>query len=103
MINTLRFILFKIKQVPLEAWIWTTGLIVLAFYNPYDESTITICPLHHMGLDFCPGCGLGRSISFFFHGELRLSFATHPLGIVSFFILVLRIITLTKKSLTPYG
>lgn len=87
-----------IKIIPLEAWIWTAGLLYLFFINPYQEQVFSICPLHNLGIGFCPGCGLGRSISFFYHGDFLHSLTTHPLGIAAFFIISFRVYKLVKNS-----
>jgi hypothetical protein len=93
----------ELKKFPLEAMIWTAGLIVLAFYNPDGETHFSICPLYNLGFDFCPGCGLGKSISLLFRGELTRSFAAHPMGIFAVIVLSYRIFQLTKNYLNLYG
>jgi hypothetical protein len=81
----------------IEAYIWIAGLITLAFLTP-DESHFTLCPLANMGFEYCPGCGLGKSISFLFHGHIMESFNAHPLGIFAVGVLVFRIFSLCKQS-----
>ncbi|HEY3403077.1 MAG TPA: DUF2752 domain-containing protein [Ohtaekwangia sp.] len=92
----------RIKSFPVEAVIWLMGLCALAFIDPYN-SHYTICPLRNLGFDFCPGCGLGRSISFLFRGEMKLSLASHPLGIFAVIILTFRIFQLTFNHFKKYG
>jgi hypothetical protein len=87
---------------PQEAFIWIIGLIALAVYVPGDGH-FTLCPVSRLGFHFCPGCGLGRSISFFFHGEIVQSFTTHPLGIFAVIVLSFRIYTLTTLYIRYYG
>jgi hypothetical protein len=96
-------ILQHLKALPFEALIWLTGLIILAFSQASPENHFTICPLALSGFDWCPGCGLGRSVSYLFEGEIRLSFATHPLGIPAVIILTFRIIQLLKHYIKSYG
>jgi hypothetical protein len=91
-----------LKRIPLEAIVWFSGLIVLAFYEP-TQNHVSICPLYRLGFDFCPGCGLGRSISFLFHGEIIRSLTTHPLGIFAVIVLSFRIVHLLKHYLKFYG
>jgi hypothetical protein len=81
----------------IEAYIWIAGLLALAFLTP-GESHFTLCPLANMGFEHCPGCGLGKSITFLFHGNIMESFKAHPLGIFAVGVLVYRIITLIKQS-----
>ena len=91
-----------LKHFPYEALIWLTGLIALAFYFP-DGSHFSICPFSWVGFSFCPGCGLGRSVSHLFHGEIMMSLNTHPLGIFAVIVLSYRIIELTKNYLKTHG
>jgi hypothetical protein len=88
---------------PPEAVIWMVALALLAIYDPHPDTHFTLCPLANAGFDFCPGCGLGRAVSYAFHGEWRQSWDTHPLGIFAVIILTYRIITLLLKHYTPYG
>jgi hypothetical protein len=98
LVKSLRFI----KQLPVEGIVWFTGLIVLAFCEP-TQKHVSICPFYQLGFDFCPGCGLGRSISFLFHGEIIHSLTTHPLGIFAVIVLSYRIIQLSKNYLISHG
>lgn len=82
----------------LEALIWICGLIILFFLHVDGLPHFTICPFKSLGIDFCPGCGLGRSIHYFLHFEFQKSLQMHPLGIVAFFILLNRIIFLLKDN-----
>jgi hypothetical protein len=92
----------KIKQlwkiVGLEASIWILGLFYLALIYSPSETHFTICPLANIGIDFCPGCGLGNSISHLFRGNLISSFYSHPLGIFALVIIIFRIITIIKNN-----
>jgi Protein of unknown function (DUF2752) len=95
-------ILALLKIVELEALLWSAGLFYLITINPYQAQKFTICPFHNLGISFCPGCGLGRSIAFLFHGDLIRSFNTHPLGIIAFIFIIERIIKLTNRSYKNY-
>jgi hypothetical protein len=92
-----------LKALPLEALTWTLGLVLLAMWPVPEEAHFTVCPLYHLGFSWCPGCGLGRSVSLFFHGEAMRSLRAHPLGIFAVIILSFRIFQLTKHYLTTYG
>jgi hypothetical protein len=87
-----------VKTVPLEAWMWIASLLYLVFINPYQQQLFTFCPFHNLGIEWCPGCGLGRSIAFFYHGDFAASFRTHPLGIAAFIIISHRIFSLIKTN-----
>jgi hypothetical protein len=84
--------------IGIEAFIWTCGLFYLIFINSPEAYHFTICPISNLGFDFCPGCGLGNSISFLFQGNLEASFQSHPFGIFAFVIIVTRIISLIKNN-----
>ena len=91
-----------LKVVELEALLWTAGLVYLITINPYQVQKFTLCPFHNLGIGFCPGCGLGRSIAFLFHGDLFNSLSSHPLGIIAFILITTRIVKLTYRSYKNY-
>jgi hypothetical protein len=91
-----------LKIVEWEAVLWMTGFIYLIFINPYQVQHFTLCPFHNLGITFCPGCGLGRSISFFYHGDILHSLKTHPLGIIAFILINVRIIKLFIRMFNNY-
>lgn len=84
--------------VGFEELVWICGLFYLIFVNSPDTSHFTICPIANLGFDFCPGCGLGNSISYLFRGDLAASFNSHPFGILAFLIVIHRIISLIKNN-----
>jgi len=88
----------KILSKNLEALLWLSGLIYLYNINPYTDGHLTFCGFRLIGIDNCPGCGLGRSISLFFHGDIQGSFDMHPLGIVALILIATRIISLLIKN-----
>ncbi|MBL3656318.1 DUF2752 domain-containing protein [Fulvivirga sediminis] len=86
-----------IRHIPIEAIIWTASLIYLAFISP-EKQHFTLCPLKNLSLFFCPGCGLGQSISLAFHGQFIASLKAHPLGIFAIIVLCFRVATLLKTQ-----
>lgn len=87
-----------IKSFPLELFFWITALVLLAATNAHEHH-FTLCPLANLGFEnWCPGCGLGRSISHILHGELTESFSEHWFGLPALLIILYRIYTLTKKK-----
>jgi len=86
-----------------EATVWILGLLFLIFIHIPGETHFTICPLANLGFDFCPGCGLGNSISYLFKGDLISSFHSHPLGIFALIIIVLRIISIINNNRRRYA
>jgi hypothetical protein len=81
-----------------ELSIWITALILLAFMSPTNTHA-SLCPLNASGVDFCPGCGLGHSISWLLHGNITASLKSHPFGIAAIIILLIRIYTLIRLNL----
>lgn len=80
-----------IFHLPFEAIVWLTGLLILALYNPHHGEHMSMCVFNNVGFMYCPGCGLGRSISYFLHGDINMSFSAHPAGIAAVVILTFRI------------
>jgi len=79
-----------------EAVIWIAALVFLAICNPAVHH-YTLCPLDNLGISYCPGCGLGRSIGYFFRLDIESSFLTHPLGIPAVILLVFRSVKIFIK------
>ena len=92
-----------ISRFPLEALVWISGLVLLLLIPSSGESHFTVCPLSLSGIEWCPGCGLGRSIAFLFQGSFKESFEMHPLGFIAVIILISRIIVLLKTHFRNYG
>jgi Protein of unknown function (DUF2752) len=91
------------KIIGLEAAIWISALIFLAFINNPGHTHFTFCPIKNLGFRFCPGCGLGNSISYLLHGDFYNSFLSHPLGSIALAVLIFRIIHLIKHNWSLYG
>ncbi|QPH38083.1 DUF2752 domain-containing protein [Pedobacter endophyticus] len=89
-----------IKNFPLELMFWTTALVLLAAANAHEHH-FTLCPLANLGYEgWCPGCGLGRSISLILHGEFASSFAEHWFGLPALLIIIYRIYSLIRNNTT---
>ncbi|MCX7876410.1 MAG: DUF2752 domain-containing protein [Melioribacteraceae bacterium] len=87
-----------LSYIELEALMWLVALLFLFFINPYETQHFTLCPYKNIGIDFCPGCGIGKSISFLFHFDLVNSIKNHPLGIFGLFVITYRIFYLLKRK-----
>lgn len=87
------------RLVGLEALVWIAALFYLAFFNDPFHQHFTICPLANAGFDYCPGCGLGNSISLLLNGHIAESFNAHLLGIPAVIIIIYRIFSLIKFNL----
>jgi len=81
-----------------EALIWIGALLFLALSNPSGHA-YTLCLLDNLGFHYCPGCGLGRSIGYFFRLDFKSSFLSHPLGIPAILILLYRSVRILIKPL----
>lgn len=81
-----------------ELLVWSLALIMLACMNPAAEQHFSLCIFKWMGISFCPGCGLGHSISWLFRGEIIKSWQAHPLGIFAVVVLLHRIYMLIFKN-----
>jgi hypothetical protein len=87
-----------LKQINIELIFWIGGLAYLAFMNP-SETLFSLCPIKNLGVSFCPGCGLGHSISFLFHGQLKESFHHHPLGVFALAVILMRVFQLIRHNI----
>jgi len=97
--NLLSRILGYVRLIGFEGFIWIAALFYFAFFANPSETHFTICPLANAGFEHCPGCGLGNSISLFFHGYFTESFNTHILGMPALIIIFHRIYSVIKFNL----
>lgn len=67
-----------------------SGLLLMAFLDPFSQ-TPSLCPVDRLGFDFCPGCGLGKSIAFAARGNLAASIESHPLGMFAILVIISRV------------
>lgn len=90
----------RIAVWPIELVTWVSALVFLYFSNP-DTHHHTLCPLANAGFEWCPGCGIGRSITLLMHGRLLDSIEMHILGVPVFLILLHSIFILSKNYFFP--
>jgi hypothetical protein len=83
-----------------ELLFWTAALISLALSDPSKPGQYSLCPFKAMGFTWCPGCGLGHSISWLLHGNLTNSWHAHWLGIPALCIILYRIYSLLASRLS---
>lgn len=88
--------LFGIIWQKKEALIWVSALAFLAISNPAMHH-YTLCPFDNLGISYCPGCGLGRSIGYFFRADIKSSVMSHPLGIPAIILLIYRSVNILVK------
>ncbi|WP_199137919.1 DUF2752 domain-containing protein [Pedobacter sp. ASV12] len=85
-----------IRSFPVELLFWVLALVLLATANPHEHH-FSLCPLANLGITWCPGCGLGRSITALFHGDVNASLAQHWFGIPALLLIGYRIYQLSKQ------
>jgi len=78
---------------------WLCAIAVLAVITPGSEPHYSLCLFKLAGIHFCPGCGLGHSISYLLHGDIKASFLSHPLGLFALIIIAGRTYKLVQVNL----
>jgi len=92
-----------IKQFPLELIFWIGGLIAIILLEPESSTHMSLCPLSQLGFDWCPGCGLGRSMNLLARGDFQESWSLHPLAMLAFVVIFSRIWTLINNLKTTHN
>ncbi|AGA79590.1 Protein of unknown function (DUF2752) [Echinicola vietnamensis DSM 17526] len=92
-------------KLPLELLFWIAALVGIMFIDPNSAHHFTLCPLSMAGIEWCPGCGLGRSMKLFALGEFRQSFQMHPMGAFAWAVIPYRIFEIIRqlKTRLNYG
>lgn len=75
----------------------TSGLLLMALLNPFSEAE-SLCILSRLGFDFCPGCGLGTSVSHIFRGEIAASMQANPVGLFAVLIIPARVFSILLRN-----
>ncbi|GAB4107731.1 hypothetical protein GCM10028791_01780 [Echinicola sediminis] len=96
---------YPINRFPTELVFWCLALIGILLIDTSSLSHFTLCPLGMLGIEWCPGCGLGRSMKFFIQGDFMASWKMHPLGGLAWGIILFRMVELIKllKNTDNYG
>lgn len=81
-----------------EAIAFTTGLLLLGMMNPDTATGPGFCILEQLGVSFCPGDGLGHSISYIFRGDISNALQANVLGPFALLILGSRSIHVFYKN-----
>ena len=82
-----------------EAVIWSSALVALFFMDP--GSGISLCPFKALGINWCPGCGIGHSIHYTLHFRFGAAWREHPLGIAATAVLIwqtIKSLPITNKN-----
>lgn len=85
------------KYFSLELFFWVIALIYLALINPAEQH-FSFCVFKHLGISWCPGCGIGHSVSYLLHGDIIKSFHMHMLGTFALLVIVYRVLQLIKNK-----
>lgn len=94
---TIKRLLNKYFFLHFEWIVLLSGLLLMVFLDPMSQDA-SICLAKRLNFEFCPGCGLGRSIAYLFQGELLTSIQTHPAGIMAVLIIPARIVTIFHRN-----
>jgi len=91
----------------IEWLVFLTGLILMATLDPTVQGT-SLCLFDFIGIESCPGDGLGHSIAWFFRGEFDNALQANLFGPFAVIILSLRILQIWKdlinnKTTTKIG
>ena len=82
---------------------WAAGLAAVAVADPASEGLLSVCPFDALGawlgLEFCPGCGLGHAVGYLVRGQFEESLAAHPLAVPAVGILIVHVAGLVRPHL----
>ncbi|SFT54318.1 Protein of unknown function [Algoriphagus locisalis] len=92
-----------ISNLPLELIFWIGSLVAIVFLDPHGGSHLSLCPLSQLGFDWCPGCGLGRSMNLLARGDFQASWNMHPLALLAYAVIFSRIWQLIKNLKTTHN
>jgi hypothetical protein len=81
-----------------EWLIWTAALLWIYFGIQPDAHQQSLCIFHWLGVNACPGCGLGRSMHAALHGHWGISWQYHWFGLPAVLIIFTRILSLINTN-----
>ena len=73
---------------------------IILLLNPHLEGDQSLCPFKMLTGFPCPGCGLTKSMVFFYEGDWNKSLSYHIFGPAFIFFCVLAIVTLSTELVT---
>jgi hypothetical protein len=79
-------------------WVALASALIAAATIVPEAQEPTFCLFNRMGVEFCPGCGLGRSMALAYRGQLMASLQMHPAGLLAIFILLYRIVSIHIRN-----
>ena len=81
-----------------EIMAFGVGLLLLALMDPHAANGPGLCILENLDFPYCPGDGLGHSISFIFRGEIYNAMESNILGPFALLIISGRIFYLFSQN-----
>ncbi|WP_445666138.1 DUF2752 domain-containing protein [Fodinibius sp. AD559] len=82
---------------------FSMGLLLMGLMDPYTTSGPGLCLLENLSFPYCPGDGLGHSISFIFRGEFDNALEANILGPFALIVLSGRIFYLFSQNYLNYN
>ena len=67
-----------------------------------QKTESSLCMFKWLGVDHCPGCGIGHSIHYALRLNLTASFQHHPMGIIGVMIIFNRLKQLLYPKNKPH-
>lgn len=98
--------MWRVNQIFRPVWrhfelaFWLLALVML-YRMPVAETHMSLCPLNALGLQWCPGCGLGHSLHYALHGQWQAAWQEHYLGFFALAVILYRIFQLVSYQLKP--
>jgi len=92
-----------IATLPLELIFWMASIVTILLIDPSKTEHFSICPLSQLGIEWCPGCGLGRAMNLLATGEFKASWSMHPLAILAYGVIFSRIGQLIRNLKTTHN
>ncbi|PZX56906.1 uncharacterized protein DUF2752 [Algoriphagus ratkowskyi] len=92
-----------ISNLPLELIFWIGSLVAVVLLDSQGGTHLSLCPLSQLGFEWCPGCGLGRSMSLLVRGDFQASWDMHPLASLAYVVIIYRIWQLLRNLKTTHN
>lgn len=84
----------------MELCFWITAIVLLFFLNT-ERAADSFCFFRWIGINWCPGCGIGHSMHAVLNFQFYKAFQYHPLGIVAVLIIFHRMTQLVIHTKQP--
>ncbi len=82
-----------------EIAVFLAGLLFMALLDPVTDYKSSWCLYEIVGINFCPGEGLGHSIAYIFRADIYKAMEANILGPFAIIILISRIGFLVRKNI----